>query len=656
MIATRKIFLGILVPALFLLCGRASATPLCPASTQVYVSSVTQIVCVNAAGNITVLLTALSTSNLGDIAFGPDGLLYFTDSNNAEVFRFDPKSSTAGTAATITLVASLPSGVIPTGLGFSSSNGSNNGDLYVNASTGVFLIPGVACFGCTPSLPMSLTAPAITFPSSPITAGGLAFDVFSKGEPETMTIVDTSGQILQSAFPFTSSKSLANVSKIGQGIFANFCGDTLVASGTTLKLLSFDVNTGKFTQSQYVDLGDTVQYFEVAADNTVYATTFSNGAGGIVSRVAPVKDASGVPSCSATPTVTQIAFFKAAAKAGAIQSAVANGVAIGPTSITITRSFSPTVQSQIYNFGSTLLTITYEQVLSPGFTQSFTAVRSRPADISFSAAFQLGTVPIHPEPLGGFAVQYVTPSSSNPGDGGPQNCLESKSLATAQYGPCPPDALAVQMKSAYSTDDFLVDPGFAQADGDTLSANPSQSETYTVDYTHDVWFADNTTGTSCTKNSLGILVCGFNSTYVDDNQAPKQTATVTIKSPVASCINGGTTPTCNPQFKLGQNVDFGVTLTPVPSTATLSAATIRLSIAQVHVAPDGTIQIDQTINVFSKNNADTDNFFKVGSSLNNYTYNWDSSGVTPVGKPPFLFQATIFSDSFSPVVVFLTGK
>lgn len=644
MIAARKIFLGSLIAAFFLFSGRAWGALPCPATPQVYVSSASQIVCVDATtGAITVLLTD-NSSSFGDISFGPDGLLYFTDVLGSRVFRIDPKITTATPA---TLVATIPTGTNTiTGLAFSASNGLKNGDLYVNASTGVFLIAGIACVGCSPSLPITPTQ-AITF-SSPITAGGLAFDVFSKGEPETMTIVDQSGQILQSAFPFTSAKFLANVSNVGPGIFANFCGDTLVASGTNLVRLifSFDPITGNLvvTQSTYVNLGDTVRYFEVAADNTVYATTFSNGAGGIVSSVAPAKDPStGVPSCAATPTVTQIAFFKAAAKAGTIQSAVANGVAIGPTSITISESFSPAVLSQIYNFGLYKFTITFDTVYQ-SFMLSFKAVRSRQADIIFSpAAFQPGTVPMHFSPLGGFAVQVVTP---NPGDpGAVYSCFDTGGIQTGltDYGLCPTDPSAVQMRWSFSTDDVPVDPGVARDTSDFLFLNPpSGTETYVDDLTHDVWLAD-----PLASGGTKTLNC----TFLANNKGLVQNLTAMLSSPTASC-GTTTTPTCNPQFNIGQSVTFKITFSPSTSIAPIS----RLSIAKVHVASDGTVQIDQTINVFSKKNANIDNLFTCSTSVNQCSYNWDSSGAEVPGAGPGLYQATIFSDSFPPLIVYLTLK
>ena len=87
------------------------------------------------------LVTATdSTSIFGDVAFGPDGLLYFTDTVHSKVYSFDPKSN-AGSA---TLVATIPDTNV-NGLSFASSNGLNNGDLYVTAKSGVWLVPTVAC-------------------------------------------------------------------------------------------------------------------------------------------------------------------------------------------------------------------------------------------------------------------------------------------------------------------------------------------------------------------------------------------------------------------------------------------------------------------------------------------------------------------------------
>lgn len=634
----RKTLPGILFPAFFLLTCPAWAAPPCPALQPVYISSGSQILCVEAAtgptqGQITVLVTDTS-SNFGDAALGPDGLLYFTDSLGARIFRFDPKSS----AAAATFVANIPTGT-PAGLAFSSSNGITNGDLYVNASTGVWLITGIAS-SVSPATPPVTPTQVITFPSS-IAAGGNAFDVFGPGETETQLIVDqTDNKILQSAFPFTAAKSLANVSvsSLGKGIFANFCGDALVASNRAIQRLSFSFDSRgnlMVTQSPYVDFGksNTVQYFEVTADNTVLAATFASGAGGIVWEVQPVKDpTTGVPSCSATPTTTQIASLKDALQAKNppdLLSDVANGVALGPTSITITEHFDSTHPNQLYDFGFHRLFVNYEQVLL-AFSQSFTAVRSRPADISFSSPpFQPKTVPMHFAPLAGFAIQYVTP------DPPPQNCLENPS--NPDFGPCPPDSSAIQMRSAYSTQDSLLEPGMAHVDGDVLLTAPSTQVTYTKDVTHDFWDSDQTDGSDATTWS----------TYLVDNQTLKQNLTVIIHSPLASC-GVTTTPTCNPQFKIGQAVDFKFTLSP----STSLAATARLSIAKVHVAADGTVQINQTIDVFSKNSVDVDNFFNVGSSLNEYTYGWDSSGAAAAG--PGIYQATIFSDSFVPQIVYLT--
>jgi hypothetical protein len=653
--------LPFLVVSLLVVAFPASAAPPCPATQPGYVSDVTQILCIETAsganqGQITVLVTD-SSSNFGDVALGPDGLLYFTDTIGARIFSFNPKSN----AASATTVATLPNGT-PNGLAFSSSNGFNNGDLYVNSSTGVWLIKGAACVGaggasCSPSLPIT-PVKAISFSPS-ITAGGNAFDLMSTGENEAEVIVDqTHGQILQSPFTFpfapqgnfggfNSATVLASVSNLGKGVFANFCGDTLVASGNTIQRLSFSfAKNGKLTvsQSTYVNLGDTVQYFEVAADNTVLAATFSNGTGGVLWSVQPTKDASTqVPSCSAAPTVTQLASLKRALQAKTppdLVANVANGVALGPTSVTITQSFvAGNNQSEVYNFGPHRLIVNYEQVHQP-FTQSFTAVRSRPADIAFSSTvFPQSTVPINYAQLGGFAVQFVT-SDATSGVFFPTNCDQSP--GNYYLGPCPPDNLTIQLKSAYSTQDVLANPGGGGAVGDTLLTMPTAPITYTEDLTHDVWGADGGTTSGTTTNR-------YNSSYVEENQALKQNLNVTVQSPVASC-GATTSPTCNPQFNIGQSVTFKLTFSPAPTLTPVA----RLSISKVELRADGTIQLDQTINVFSKNNSQTDNFFGCSTSLNQCNFNWDSSGASGAG--PGLYQATIFSDSFSPVLVYLRMK
>src|SRR5262249_45138422 len=172
---------------------------------------------------------------------------------------------------------------------------------------------------------------------------------------------------------------------------------------------SFDMNGNLIVTSQgtYVNFGgsNTVKYFEVAADNTLLVATSGLAGGGMLWEVGASKDAHGVPSCSTTsgsPTSVDLA--------DALDSApvVANGVTLPPTSITVTADFSPAHPSQTFNFGFHRLMVTYKQVLR-SFTQSFTAVRSRPEDISFDGnAFPTETHPVHINPLGGFTVQYVT--------------------------------------------------------------------------------------------------------------------------------------------------------------------------------------------------------------------------------------------------------
>jgi hypothetical protein len=179
-----------------------------------------------------------------------------------------------------------------------------------------------------------------------------------------------------------------------------------------------------------------------------------------------------------------------------------------------------------------------------------------------------------------------------------------------------------------------LDPGGAHASGDTLLTSPASPVKYTDDVTHDFWFADQTGGMGSD---------GVGSEYVVFNEPLKQTAAFSLQSPVAQCLSTPpTTPACNPPFTLGATVRFAFNLTI--GGASVSNAVARLSISQVEVAPDGTIQILQTVPVICKNSVD--NFFKIGNNL--YTCPWDSSvaALSAGGPGPGLYLATMFSDSF----------
>src|SRR5262249_41365561 len=146
--------------------------------------------------------------------------------------------------------------------------------------------------------------------------------------------------------------------------------------------------------------------------------------------------------------------------------------------------------------------------------------------------FPKPAVPIHFSPFGGVAVQFAT---LTPADGRP------KPGPDGQFAGTTPDAPAIKFKISYSTEEFLLDPRAAHAAGDMLLTSPSAAITYTDDVTHDFWFADQTAGGASD---------GTGSEYVAVNEALMQTATADLKSPVSSC-GVTTTPTCNPQFKLG---------------------------------------------------------------------------------------------------------
>ncbi len=604
------IFLSV---AFFLMPGHAWATrPACPAN-PVYISSGSRILCVDRAPATlpaqVVVLTTERSAVFEDLAFGPDGNIYAADSLGATVWRVDPSTGSH------VQVAISPSGSgAPTGLSFSGSDG----DLYVNTTTGVWKVTGIASAFSPPSLPVTLTISdnrVITFTSS-IAAGGNAFDI-----PGDLVLVDqTNSQVLISTpnpFPttprYSSASPLTSVSNAGPGIAVNFCGDLLVASGNAVKRFR------NGTLSIYKSLGssnDLVRYLEVTADNTVLAATFSTSTGGKVWRIDPVVDSTGVPSCTATPAATLLVSLN--------PSTIANGVALPPTSIKVTHTFGAadgpcpsttgvdqSLNKRVYNFGHHSFSVTYEQ-LRKCFTQSFTAVRSRPADISFSSTFQSGTVPMHYASLGGFAVDYVTP------DPAPDSTNDYVSTG---------DGHAIEIRVGYDTIDIVFDPGLGHATGDVLLTSPAAAITYTNDFTSNFWPAagpglDPGTGSSSD---------GWGSTFVVFNAPLKVTGTITIKQPPLSN---------NPQFNVGQTIRVAFNLTD-PSGAAIPNAIMRLSILRTSPSLN-------TEAVVSTNNVNVDNIFKTGSG-NLYTFPVDSSAFAP--RPPgttAIYQFTIFGDSAVP--------
>jgi len=581
-----------------------------------------------------------------DLALGPDGKLYVTDSQGNRVFRFDPTS-----ASTLDLVATLPSSATPGGLAFSGSDG----DLYVITNIGVFRLVRIAS-GFTPLMPIGLTpfTPNILLS---ITAGGSAF-----GETGTLLIVDQTknGTVLSadpvigssSPYPSITNSSLitnffSNSRAESPGIAVNTCGDILVASANVIQRFGTD---GTLLNASFATLGTSssniVQYMEVDANNVLWVVT-SSMSKGILWRIDPVVPSGGDPitSCS-SGVATQVGTSIAGGASG-----LAIGLAPTLTDHTINKTFGApgpegicgsaddilTPTSNTYFYGHHSWSVTYKNGILACFPQTFMAARVRPFDVAFCTgstcsptSFQAGTrCALYPS-MGGFCVQYLDTSTS-PAFSAPP---------TTDYNS------GIRIKAGFFHpvgffDDPLgifLNPGLAVCPDSFPNTGTNACN---KDISHDFYPA---AGPGIDDGGTGDIPV-WPSRFVVFNEPLNATflqpTTLTLHSPVSSCRP----LPCNPKFNFGQNIKVSFNLTDMLGN-TIPNAFERLSVIRTSYTPTFTggppqLHIEPVI---STNNSNVDNIFSTGSgSL--YVYNLDSSFFQALPKGTVaIYQFTIFGN------------
>ncbi len=643
----RKFLFGFLVVAFFLLPGHAGATTTaCPALQPVYITSGGNILCVETAsggsfGMRTVLATD-STSAFEDLAFGPDGDLYATDSLGNRVFRFDPSS-----ASTLTLVATLPSNATPAGLAFSGSDG----DLHVITNIGVFRLQRIA----------SLFAPLVTIPtggialSTPdislsITAGGNAF-----GETGTLLIVNQAGKgtvlssepVIGALNPYpsiTNSSLITNFANkpttTSPGIAVNTCADILLGSANVIKRFGSDgtLLNASFASPAGTNSKDIFQYMEVDANNVLWAVT-NNTSGstdtGILWRIDPVVVSGGDPITScASGTATQV---------GTAIAGGASGLALPPTSHTVTHSFgagtsdtcptsgfNATDTTKTYLFGHHSWSVTYKSGILACFPQTFTAARVRPIDVAFCtgstcspSSFQAGTrCALYPS-MGGFCVQYLDTSTTPPFS--PPPTTDYNSGIRIKVGFFDPLGL-------------FIDPGLADCPDSFPNTGTNACNN---DISHDFYPAVGPGTDPSDAGDVPIWPSRFVVFNEPLNATFLQPTTLTLHSPVSSCKP----LPCNPKFNFGQNIKVSFNLVDMLGN-TIPNAFERLSVVRTSYTPTfagGPPQV-HIEKVVSTNNSNVDNIFSTGSG-GLYVYNLDSSFFQALPKGTVaIYQFTIFGN------------
>ncbi|RPJ73242.1 MAG: hypothetical protein EHM24_08315, partial [Acidobacteria bacterium] len=398
------------------------------AQSSLYVSNFSggQVLAVDSSTGATTVL--FSGAQIGDPSFqpqdmtvGPDGNLYVCDSLNGRVWRFavgQPVAASINPA----VVAQFPGGVYPEGPAFSGSD-----DLYVNTrgagtaatdgvgASGVWVIRGVA----TPGVAVPIT------PQQVLAAIGAAGAGTTFAAPGHLLAVDKSGNRVVAAGPnrgavrhYGPSFAPLITSNLSApvGIATNTCGHVLVSSGNTILRFSTtkDITTGALSarfENTYVTFprGDIVTFIERNASNVLFVNTNSATAGGKVWRIAPALGSGGDPisSCTsgvlpAAPLVVLKTLSQGQNAPLTVSQLQAVGLAIPPSNFTAAaKVFTPASRSQTWNFGHYSIRLDYKQVYRE-FSQSFTALMSRPASITFAGGvFKAGTAPMRLPSLGG---------------------------------------------------------------------------------------------------------------------------------------------------------------------------------------------------------------------------------------------------------------
>ena len=557
-----------------------------------------QILCVNrSTGAVTVKFT-LSNFNPRDLVMGPDGMLYVTDADGGEIWRFDPAQPQGQNNPS--LVTTLSTGS-PEGVSFSGSD-----NLYVTTRGGKPY-----------RIANATTSPSVTSLSvGPSNFAGIGF-----GIPGNLLLVDQSQkQVLSSSLPAsepytTASQVIASNLTSPVGVTVNTCGDVMVASGSSIKRIS----AGPPTTYVSFPSGDVVRYFEFTSDNTAFVVTSKDDTGsrGKVWKVEPVIGASGeaISSCATGKTPQLLVSFKdiSTGPNPVVATDQAIGLALPPTNATLARKFgapgpdgvcgtnddvlAPTTNT--FNFGHHSFQVQFS-ALKHCFTITMTAVMSKPSEVGTFAPGVFGSNPkaMRYSSKGGFVIQYRT-EAPDP-------------IADTDYV-VPANDSAYQVKIGYFTIEQFQSPGLAK--GPNIS-------NYTEDITHDFW-PSGAPGTDPEDGGEADTWSGF-VVFNSPLTLGTQCGTPTVTSPIPSGVH--------PTFKQGQSIAVKFTC----SNGSVPNLIARLSIAKVSPT-------FETQTVVSKNNQNVDNIFSTGSG-GQFNYNVDSS-VLAVGTQQF----TIFSNAFSPI-------
>jgi hypothetical protein len=401
---------AVVVVVLFLFTAAQAQAP----TAKLYVTNLVggQILTVDSStGQTAVLFNGSATPAFRPqgITYGPDGKLYVSVPESNQIVRLDANAPTTPETVYGSPVAGEPTR--PQGVFF---NGGY--DLYFTtdtaAGTGVWKISGVGAIPAGGPFPR----PVHVLTLSGTSTAGLAFGLTGN----LLFVNQTAKSVMQSAAPFTSATTLISGLTAPFGVAVNSTGDIFVSdAGTTRSIRRFGADgSAKGTYVTFptsgVEAPDSPFYLRFDLADNLFVVTGENSLGddGRIWRIAPPGGTVNRTLLADLDTLCRdFSESRNGCTSGTLKADTAIGIAVPPTSTSITLPYSSSLISELFNYGGDSIQFKFLGSVLTGFNMVVTKTQVLPADLASqlqnATLFPQGTACIQFSHEGGFCDTYT---------------------------------------------------------------------------------------------------------------------------------------------------------------------------------------------------------------------------------------------------------